>query len=102
MKGRNTHAIRVGKLLLPFPRQFQKSVMRQRNDFFLGFAAVGSDEKLYVHRIGVPDGDASLEPPKLHFPHPPERVRTRLKQAALVTHDPMLTCGAGAAVWEVR
>src|ERR1700745_3318794 len=65
--------------------------MRERNDFFFGFAAVRSDKKLNVDCICVPDGDASLKTAKLDFQHTAKWVRTRLKQAALVTHDPMLT-----------
>ena len=75
-----------------FADHIQKGRVGQGNDLFLWFAIFGSDEKLYVHGIGVTNGDSGLQPAELHLPHASERVWTRLKKAALVAHDPMLAC----------
>ena len=46
---------------------------------FLGFAAVRCYKKLHIHCVGVANRNACLKPAELDPPHPPERIRTRVK-----------------------
>src|SRR5581483_10172850 len=94
MRCRQAHTQRVRYALPILGSRFQKFRMRQCNDLFFRSAAVSGHEKLHIDRIGVAYRNAGLQPAELHFPHAPKRVRTRLKTAALVTHAPMLACGA--------
>ena len=53
--------------------------------FSSGSPAFRGDKKFDVDGIGVTDGNAGLQPAKLHFPHAPKRIWTGLKKAALVS-----------------
>ncbi len=80
------------RLMSPLLAHRKQGRMRQRNHLLFRAAGLRSNEKLNVYGVSVPDGDAILQPSELDFPRSPERVWTCLKQAALVGHDPMLTC----------
>ena len=66
------------------PRTLESSKqrgMRQGNHFLFSSITVGCNPELDVHGIRMPNGDAGLEPPELHFPHAAKRIRARLKEA---------------------
>src|SRR5207253_10934066 len=60
--------------------------MRKGENFFLFFLALGPENELYVHGVGVADGDASLQPAEFHFPGAPERIGSSLEAAGVFEH----------------
>ena len=52
----------------------QQRRMRQRDHALLKRLAARRDSELHVHGIGVADGNAGLEPAKVHLPGAAERV----------------------------
>src|SRR5579883_2297845 len=87
-----TAAVGIGELAVPLRGEFEQDGMRQGDHFFLRLTVGRGSEKLHVDGVGMANRNACLKPAKLHVPSLSEGVRTRLKRAAFVTHDPMLTC----------
>lgn len=94
VSGADMQAERITQPQLSSGAEIQHCEMRNGDNPFFALAAIRRNEKLNVDGIGVTDRDAILKPAKLDSPHASERVWTRLEEAALVGHDPMLACGS--------
>ena len=66
--------------------QPQQSRVRQRDDAFLERFALGGDSEFDIHRIGVADGDAGLQPVEMHLPHAAKGVGPRLEFTEVIEH----------------
>ncbi len=82
------HPERVAGLL----GQREQHRMRQGYDFLLLVLALGPNDELYVHSIRVANGDAGLQPAKLHLPGAAKRIRTGFPQRRAAG-----TCSGGGA-----
>src|SRR2546426_192509 len=70
--------------------QFQQIGMAKRNGLCDLRIAVAKD-KLYVHRVAMPQRDRGLQPLELDSQSPPKRVRPRLKFPEILHEEESVT-----------
>src|SRR5437899_9710821 len=80
----------IGQRASALRTQLEQVRMPQR-DGFLTSSIVTAQDKLYVHRIAMAQGDGRLEPLELHLPNPPERVRPGFELPEILHDDESLT-----------
>src|SRR6266702_2617588 len=64
----------IGQRASALRTQLEQVRMPQRDGFLTGII-VAAQDKLYVHRIAMAQGNGRLQPLELHLPRAPERVR---------------------------
>ena len=60
--------------------------MRERDHALLGWHALGGDSELHVHRVGVANRDAVLEPAEVSLPGAAERIGPNREIAEVLEH----------------
>ena len=93
MRCREAHAVRVGEISATLGSERKQSRVGQGDHLFLSGPIARGNEKLNVDSIRVPDGNSCLQPSELYSPCAPKGIRSGVKKATFVTHDPMLTRG---------
>src|SRR6267154_5575071 len=95
MEGGDFEAPGVCEWVAHFFADRQQDRMRQRYHAFLERFAVRRDSKLDVDCVGMPDGDARLQPTEMNFPGATEGVGTDLELTKILDHLVDCTCNAG-------
>src|SRR5438876_3317575 len=80
----------IGQRASALRTQLEQVRMPQR-DGFLTRSIVTAQDKLYVHRIAMAQGDGRLQPLELHLPSAPERVRPGFELPEILHDDESLT-----------
>jgi len=86
MEGGDLQAPRVRERVVNSVADHKQNRMRQRYDTLFEGLIAGRDSKLDVDRIGMPDGNARLEPIKMNLPGAAKRIGPDLELTKILNH----------------